>query len=408
MLPDGRDRALLEVTLLVQLAVALTGELGYAAPEVQEAYLRAQRTLGEDADPALEYPIMRGLATFHLVRGELREAHAMAERAAALAERSGRADFRIDAASVQCYTTLYYASLEACHRRIEACLALYHQHRGETLTYPVPQDAGTAALALLPTVAWLLGDARGAEQAIDRGIAHVEQLNRDFDRALMHAWVAGARFTQRRYAKALEHAGTAMTIASRHNYGEWHAVGALMALLAQAALMPAAAPAQDPAPGRQDGTADRPDPLAQAATICAAFQQRNVGLNGSYYLWGMAQGHLRCGNAAAAQAVLQAARAVAARSDETRMHAELLILSAQLASDHADARAHLSDALQTARRQGAIPVALRAAAMLVLQDNGDEDRAARAREALGCLDGTAPYPAEHDWMACMLDALAPA
>jgi hypothetical protein len=331
----------------------------------------------------------------------------MAERAAALAERSGRADFRIDAASVQCYTTLYYASLEACHRQIEACLALYHEHRGETLRYPVPQDAGTAALALLPTVAWLLGDAQGAEQAIDRGIAHVEQLNRDFDRALMHAWIAGARFTQRRYQKALEHAGTAMTIARRHDYGEWHGVGALMALLAQAAIVPAVTEAQD-APGAQDRPAEAADPLAEAAKICAAFHQRNVGLNGSYYLWGIAQGHRRCGNAAAAQAVLQAARAVAARSDETRMDAELLILSAQLAADHADARAHLSNALQTARQQGAVPVALRAAAMLVLHDESDEERVARAREALACLDGAAPYPAERDWMARMLAALAPA
>ena len=110
--------------------------------------------------------------------------------------------------------------------------ALYDQERGETLRYPVPQDPKTAVLALLPTVAWLLGDSRGAEEAIARGLRHVDALGRDFDKAMLHGWTAGTRYTQRRYHQAEEHAMVAIGI-SKDKYSDWAGTGALMMALAQ-------------------------------------------------------------------------------------------------------------------------------------------------------------------------------
>ena len=73
-----------------------------------------------------------------------------------LAEQSKRVEFRIDAMSVLCYTTLYFGRLKDCRAWIERCLQLYDAELGERLAYPVPQDAGTAAMAIYPTVCWLL------------------------------------------------------------------------------------------------------------------------------------------------------------------------------------------------------------------------------------------------------------
>ena len=122
----------------------------------------------------------------------------------------------------------------------------------------MPQDAATAALAILPTVEWLLGDAAAAEEAIREGINHVERLNRDFDRALLHTWIAGTRFTQRRYDEAEEHARNAVAISQavalsqQPRYRDWYAIGMLMSLLARAArsAAPDAALCRSPRPAR--------------------------------------------------------------------------------------------------------------------------------------------------------------
>jgi tetratricopeptide (TPR) repeat protein len=288
--------------------------------------------------------------------------------------------------SVQCYTTLYHGRLTDCRLWIERCLALYREEHGERLTYPVPQDAATAALALLPTVAWLLGDAQAAEDAIRDGLAHVERLNRDFDRALLHAWIAGTRYTQRRYGEAEEHALKAMAISQavsvseQPRYRDWYATGLLMSLLSKAARSP------------------EPECLSQAIETCMAFAAEGVGLNASYYLWGLALGYGTMDDRPTAQAMLDEAFRRAQASDETRMNAELLILRATLEPDPVTAQGLLARALQIAEREGDVATTLRAAAAIALRsDRGPAERAA-AQATMDVLDGRAPYPPVRWWM----------
>jgi len=297
-----------------------------------------------------------------------------------LAEQSKRVEFRLDAMSMLCYTTLYYGRLADCRALISDCLQLYRAEQGHRLSYPVPQDAATAVIAILPTVLWLMGDEQGAEDAIREGLAHVESLNRDFDKAMMHSWIAGTRYTQRRYGEALEHAALNMTISEQHGYREWYGHGVLMALLAQSAL--------------------RPDPqaVAQASAAYAEFARRGVALNASYYLWGLAIGYARIGDFQTARKMIADGFEVAAASRETRMNAELLILQAEFEPDDHAALDLLGEAHSLAEKQGALATALRALAATALRTKGDERCAASGRAALDILDGRSAPPPRSDWM----------
>jgi class 3 adenylate cyclase len=387
------QRRELQFRLQVQLGVAWTGKYGYASPQVESAYRKAEAVCGEGAEAEKLYPIMRGLATLNLVRGKLATAHNLSQQGLALAERSNRPEFRIDAMSVQCYTTLYHGRLADCQSWIERCLSLYREERGEGLTYPVPQDAATAALALLPTVAWLRGDAQAAEEAIREGLAHVERLNRDFDRALLHSWIAGTRYTQRRYDEAEAHAckavaiSQAVAVSQQPRYRDWYATGLLMSLLARAAREAA------------------PECIRQATEMCTAFAREGVGLNASYYLWGLARGYARMGDRQTAQYMVAEAFRRAEASEESRMNAELLILEAELEPDDASARRLLARALRIADEEGAIATSLRAAAAMVLRAKGAPADLDTARMAQDLLDGQAPYPAQRDWMHGLLARL---
>jgi class 3 adenylate cyclase/tetratricopeptide (TPR) repeat protein len=344
------------------------GVHGYSAEPVAVAYRRAQAMFDEATAAESRYPVMRGLATVHLVRGDLPTAFRYSQEALQLAELSGRADYRIDAMSVLAYTTFYFGRLGDCRSWIDKCLALYDAERGDRFRYPVPQDAKTAALALLPTAAWLLGDAHGAEAAIQRGLEHVDLLGRDFDKALLHAWIAGTRYTQRRYLEALNHAGIAFTLGSEQKFQEWEAVGGMMALLSKSALQPAA------------------DEVARAVAAGQALHAKGIGLNASYFLCGIARGLSRAGDLDGARAVLGLAIGAAAASQETRLNPEIWMLEAEIEPDPARALTLLAQAFALAETQGAVANSLRAAAAIILR-TGDADSQALAHATLDRLDG---------------------
>jgi hypothetical protein len=364
-----------------------TGIHGYSAQPVEQAYRDAQEMFDEATSAAERYPVMRGLAAAHLLRGDLRVAHQYSIDALGVAESAGRPDYRIDAISLLAYATLYFGRLEDCRRWIERCLDLYEAERGDTLRYPAPQDAKTAALALLPTVAWLMGDPEGAENAIQAGLAHVTRLGRDFDKANFHAWIAGTRYTQRRYLEAAQHAGLAYTIAQAHQLQQWIGVGGMMALLSQAALQPS------------------PAIVAQAIEAGRAFKAAGVGLNASYFLWGIARGFFVAGNADGAKAMLLVALETAAASEETRMKPEIWMLQAELEADPDASARLLRAAYDLAGEQGAVANAARAAAMLVARTSSDDAARDQARSTLGRLDGASASGAPSNWMTADLAQL---
>jgi class 3 adenylate cyclase len=384
---DPAECASLRFKLLIQLGVALTGQYGYSAPVVEDVFRRARSACGDSADAETLYPIMRGLAALHVVRGDLAVAYDLSVQALNLADQSGRVEFRIDAMSVLCYTTLYYGKLADCRDWIERCLDLYRAAGGYGLTYPVPNDAGTAAMALMPTVAWLLGDSHAAEAAVRDVLMHAERVDRDFDRVYVHNWISGARYTQRRYTEALEHASLVAEISHRQGYREHAAYGTLMMRLSQSAL-------------RAD-----PEAVAEATEVSMAFAREGLGLNASYFLWGLACGHAQLGNVEAARQLLAEAFRRAEASGETRMHPELLILEAQFAHEDGDASQKLRRALEMADEQGAVATALRAAAHLALRPGCDTEQTGYARATLDMLDYRQAYPEARDWMLQRLSAL---
>jgi class 3 adenylate cyclase len=372
-LDEATTRTPLRRQLLIQLALALSAASGYAAPEVEEAYREARASCDDQSEPQTLYPTLRGIATFHLVRGDLALTHELSLQCLALAERAGRPEFAIDASMLHGYATYYFGRLADSRGALERCLAMYRAERGERFTYPAPQDAGTGAWGLLPTVAWLMGDAAAAEAAVAGGLEHVERLARPFDTAVVHAWIAGTRYTQRRFAEAADHARISAEVSERFGIRLWLATSRLMACLAEAALRPA------------------PEALAVARQLCAGFDAAGIGLNASYYLLGIARGLVKMSDVDGARAVIAEGFRRADQSGESRMNAELMILQAELEPDAAVAGQGLAAALALAEEQGAVTTALRAA-LAVLERSGGNIGSERPGELLTMFNGDAPLP----------------
>ena len=88
-LPDRPERVEQEFTLQLGIAGPLSATKGYAAPEVEQTYIRA-RELCELLGQSNElFPVLRGLWNCYFIRGELRRAYDLAERLAGGPTRRG-------------------------------------------------------------------------------------------------------------------------------------------------------------------------------------------------------------------------------------------------------------------------------------------------------------------------------
>ena len=84
-LPEGPDRARLELSISTLSGVALTALRGWASEDVGAAYQRAHELWQQVGQGTGMFPIAVGLIAYNIVRGKLAVARAMAEEALRMA-----------------------------------------------------------------------------------------------------------------------------------------------------------------------------------------------------------------------------------------------------------------------------------------------------------------------------------
>lgn len=384
---DGTRRQL-QRRVLIRLGVSLAAIKGYSDHEVLHAYQQARTRCAAQDDPDELFPVVRGLGTFHFVRGDILEADALSQECLGLARRSGHPEHLIEALSFSAYTAHYRGKLREARADSERCLELYRAERGERFIYPSAQDPATAALSLLPTTTWLLGDSGASETGLDALLAHVAALGRPFDEAYARVWIAGLRHLQRRTDEALAEASAAVAIAHQHGYHTWLATGMMMAAMARA-LGPAAG-----------------DALGQLRATHQLFMSSGARVSASFYLWGQARALRIAGDAAGAAEAIAQAMAIAEASGETYMLPELLIVAAELETDPRRVRALHERASAAARTQHALTLALRASILRQLDEARPRGLDGDAVSSwLAMLDGRTSYPRDRSWIPDALRSL---
>ena len=384
---DVREHRALSLRLLILLGVSLAATQGYAQPEVQEAYEQARALCMDVDDPEALFPIVRGLGTYYFVRGDLLQADDISRQCLELAEKAQRPDYLIEALSFSGYPALYRGRLAEARAAAQRCVDTYREHHGETYAYPSAQDAATAAWSLLSTATWLQGDPQASEQAVTELLAHVQRLNRPFDSAYAHVWIASLRNLQRRFDEAAFHAAIGIDLAKRFGYSTWLAAAAMQGSMATAV----------PTGAREA--------LAVLQGTHAAFMMAGAETSASFYLWGQSRALAMAGDVDASRTALARAMAHADKAGEVYMNAELMLAAGAASGDSMVAARHMRAALELADRQGAVVIALRAASMLLLQNEADSPDAEQAKAALAILEGQQPCPINAQWMPDALRVL---
>ena len=364
-LPDTRERRVHELGLRFLSGGALWAAKGFASPEVEQTFLRAQELAAEVGDAAQTVVALRGLFGCYYARGELTRALAQGEAVKAVAQRSGsRSDLTVGHMEVG--SILFWrGELDAARRELETALSLYDpaQHRAKLLSTQI--DPGANARYHLSWTLWTLGLPDQALASADRAVEAGREIAQPLTLAMALFWRAVVQLCRGDVAAAAADIAELRAVTA-----EFHILylGATTTVLEGALLIEQ---------GRVQAG------IARIEQAFAEFQHQRAGLGRPWTLALIAEGCRRAGMIAQGLATIEAAFAAADAHGEAQWEAELHRLKGELllaspGADLCDAQTCLRAALAVASRQGARSLELRAASSLCrMLRSGGEAQAGR-------------------------------
>ena len=182
---DEVERTKVEVELRVALGAAFMATRGFGAPEVLEAYSRAEALCERLGERAEIFPALWGQWLFRWGRSEVDAAWRLCERLLALAEKSGDAGLKLQAHHAAWATSFGRGKLAEVRAHAEAGLALYDakNHQAMASSYG-NHDASACARYFTALSLALAGEEERARVMADNALAVARDLNDPFSLAL--------------------------------------------------------------------------------------------------------------------------------------------------------------------------------------------------------------------------------
>jgi len=159
---DPTARAARELGLLSTLAMPLALRQGYAAPDVEEVFLRARELAAELGNSTYLFGIVRGMLGLYEVSGRYAQAAVLADELTRLARESGDAAWEVEAEWEQGSVALFTGRPIDARAHLERAVALYDPALHRMNAYLFGEDPGMMAHVHASLACWLLGDADAA------------------------------------------------------------------------------------------------------------------------------------------------------------------------------------------------------------------------------------------------------
>jgi hypothetical protein len=338
--PDDPVRRGVELELQMTRALALKTALGYAVPQVGQAYRRARELSRQVQDPGQVIPVLMGLSAHYIAAGEIGVAYELAEQLLELAERVNDRHVLMIAEWCVGAALHHKGALRQAHEHLDRALQLYDPEFHKARAWQVGIEPGIFCQCEASRALLLLGR---ADESAAR-LARAEQQAR----ALGHPQTLAFVLLFRMLIGHLK--GEATHVLTLHEE-----LAALCADKSIAQEMLWARPvwgwALFESGQRERGLAEVAAGLADQATSHNALLQ-------PYYLQVQADLLLQSNRLDEAEAALDAARAVGRSTDQQMFAAEWhrlrgQILLARNAANVDEAQAAFDDAMEVARWQGA-------------------------------------------------------
>jgi predicted ATPase len=222
--PSTPERAEQEITLQISLARALLATRGYTA-EVEQAYARALELCERAGEIPQLFPVLRGFASFYILRTEYQKAIQLGERLLHLAEQRGDIDMQVEGHMILGYNLAFIEDLRVGLEHLEKAMAIYDTERPRVRRLGFGSNPGVIIRTVSSLFLWTLGYPDRARQRADDGIALAQKLNHPytlaytlFHNGLLHVWLRNPEV-------AHERGQAVLNLAEEHGFHIWSAIG---------------------------------------------------------------------------------------------------------------------------------------------------------------------------------------
>ncbi len=155
--PDTPAHTQQELPLQLALGALRMATHGFAAPEVEQAYRRAQELCEQTGDREQVFTALHGLTNYYAMRAEHQTARALADQMLAIAQEAQDSGLLIAAHRMQAITRLWVGEFLATRAHLEQGIALYDPQRHRALTFRYGQNLVVSCRLMAHQVLWILG-----------------------------------------------------------------------------------------------------------------------------------------------------------------------------------------------------------------------------------------------------------
>lgn len=346
-LPDGPARKKQELVIRTALASSLMVTIGYAAPEVDAMYARAEELSREVGETREYFSVLIGRSAPALLGARTDTAKALAEQALRIAQERGAPRYLTQGETALGVALVWRGEFASAADHLERSRVAY-----EAVTQPPPafrllHDPGAAGRAYAAWAHWMLGFPEKAKRESEAAVALARELSHPFSLAFALCFGAFVHQARREVSVTRDLADAAIAVCAEHGFAMYLAVATVFRgwAMAEAGQL-------------REGLAVMEDALvAYSATGCVLVRP--------YFLALIAEATARHGQPERARALVVEALAAAERTGERVYEAELYRLLGELSrAAGTDPEAEFLQALRIAREQSATSLELRVAMSL--------------------------------------------
>jgi class 3 adenylate cyclase/predicted ATPase len=352
-LPETPERAQQALTLHIALGTALQNAKGHAAPEVEHVYSQARALCQQVGETLQLVPVLFGLWRYYVTRSQLRTARELAERLLHLTQRTDDPALAVIAHSALGTTYLWLGELPAARLHIEESIAHYTPEQRRAPVFRMGFDPGVAGRTYTAMLLWLRGYPAQALVHLREALVLAHQISHPYSLAFAQFWAAWVSQVRRDVPAVREHAEAAVALATAQGFPLWRAIGTSLRGWALAMHMQG----QD-----EEG-------MAQVRQGIATWQATGAALFIPCFCTWLAEVADHLGHPEDGLQALAEASTLVEQHEERYWEVEVcrlrgVLLLRQPGTSQAEAEGWLQRALETARRQEAKSLELRAAMSL--------------------------------------------
>ncbi len=224
-LPETLQRTQQELTLQLALGTPLVMIKGYEAPEVEQAYTRAQELCQQVGDSSQRFSVLVGLRRIYFGRAQLRTAREVAEECLTLAQDLRNPAFVQEAHAILGTTLVYQGELLSACTHLEQGLAVRPPQAGRSLAFSDSTDPEVFCLTQLSWALWMLGYPEQALTRSRQACALAQQLSHPYSLTYALVFASALSMFRREASRVQEQAEAAIAVAREQGFARWLAVG---------------------------------------------------------------------------------------------------------------------------------------------------------------------------------------